>query len=193
MASLGASERVDVPWVTLMGSPSITARLPGVVAQRVHAAAGTCITDEHKARGRQRAGATQRGATTSVCASLCQSFVAEVSRGGVLKTQTIFGPQLFKAVNKVFKSTSWFPWYKSFSLTCKAQIKFHPSIPNFYLKRHLGYCSIVSNERFLFKIVLLRHAQLRKPKNEALIYSLLLYSEGSYSRGFTLRHATIRL
>lgn len=95
MASLGASERVDVPWVTLMGSPSITARLPGVVAQRVHAAAGTCITDEHKARGRQRAGATQRGATTSVCASLCQSFVAEVSRGGVLKTQTIFGPQLF--------------------------------------------------------------------------------------------------
>ena len=139
MASLGASERVDVPWVTLMGSPSITARLPGVVAQRVHAAAGTCITDEHKARGRQRAGATQRGATTSVCASLCQSFVAEVSRGGVLKTQTIFGPQLFKAVNKVFKSTSWFPWYKSFSLTCKAQRKFHPSIPNFYLKRHLGY------------------------------------------------------
>ena len=134
MASLGASERVDVPWVTLMGSPSITARLPGVVAQRVHAAAGTCITDEHKARGRQRAGATQRGATTSVCASLCQSFVAEVSRGGVLKTQTIFGPQLFKAVNKVFKSTSWFPWYKSFSLTCKAQRKFHPSIPNFYLK-----------------------------------------------------------
>ena len=128
-----------MPWVTLMGSPSITARLPGVVAQRVHAAAGTCITDEHKARGRQRAGATQRGATTSVCASLCQSFVAEVSRGGVLKTQTIFGPQLFKAVNKVFKSTSWFPWYKSFSLTCKAQRKFHPSIPNFYLKRHLGY------------------------------------------------------
>jgi hypothetical protein len=28
---------------------SITARLPGVVAQRVHAAAGTCIIDEHKA------------------------------------------------------------------------------------------------------------------------------------------------
>ena len=137
MASLGASERVDVPWVTLMGSPSITARLPGVVAQRVHAAAGTCITDEHKARGRQRAGATQRGATTSVCASLCQSFVAEVSRGGVLKTQTIFGPQLFKAVNKVFKSTSWLPWYKSFSLTCKAQRKFHPSIPNFYLIYYL--------------------------------------------------------
>ena len=120
-------------------APSITARLPGVVAQRVHAAASTCITNEHQARGRQRAGATQRGATTSVCASLCQSFVAEVSRGGVLKTQTIFGPQLFKAVNKVFKSTSWFPWYKSFSLTCKAQRKFHPSIPNFYLKRHLGY------------------------------------------------------
>ena len=145
MASLGASERVDVPWVTLMGSPSITARLPGVVAQRVHAAACTCITDEHKARGRQRAGATQRGATTSVCASLCQSFVAEVSRGGVLKTQTIFGPQLFKAVNKVFKSTSWFPWYKSFSLTCKAQRKFHPSIPNFYLKRHLGYLQLPKN------------------------------------------------
>ena len=133
-----------MPWVTLMGSPSITARLPGVVAQRVHAAAGTCITDEHKARGRQRAGATQRGATTSVCASLCQSFVAEVSRGGVLKTQTIFGPQLFKAVNKVFKSTSWFPWYKSFSLTCKAQRKFHPSIPNFYLKRHLSEFRVLS-------------------------------------------------
>ena len=31
MASLEASKRVDVPWVTLMGSPSITARLPGVV------------------------------------------------------------------------------------------------------------------------------------------------------------------
>ena len=43
--------------------------------------------------------------------------------------------------------------------------------------------------------MLLRHAQPRKPKNEALslIYSLLLYSEVSYSRGFTLRHATIRL
>ena len=93
-------------------APSITVRLPGVVAQRVHAAAGTCITDEHKARGRQRAGATQRGATTSVCASLFQCFVAEVSRGGVLKPQTIFGPQLFKGINKVFKSTSWFPWYK---------------------------------------------------------------------------------
>ena len=52
---------VWMPWVTLMGSPSITARLPGVVAQRVHAAVGTCITDEHKARGQQRAGATQRG------------------------------------------------------------------------------------------------------------------------------------
>ena len=46
---------------------------------------------------------------------------------------------------------------------------------------------------FLFKIVLLRHAQLRKPKNEALIYSLLLYIEVRYSRCFTLRHATIRL
>ncbi len=93
-------------------APSITNRLPGVVAQRVHAA-GTCITDKHKARGRQGAGATQRVATTSMCASLFQCFVAEVSRGGVLKHQTIFGPQLFKAVNKVFKSTSWFSWYKS--------------------------------------------------------------------------------
>jgi hypothetical protein len=80
-------------------APSITARLPGVVAQRVHAAAGTCIIDKHKARGRQRAGATQRGETTSVCASLFQCFVAEVSRGGVLKPQTIFGPQLFKGIN----------------------------------------------------------------------------------------------
>jgi hypothetical protein len=41
--------------------------------------------------------------------------------------------------------------------------------------------------------MLLRHAQPRKPKNEALIYSLLIYSEVRYSRGFTLRHATIRL
>jgi hypothetical protein len=58
--------------------------------------------------------------------------------------------------------------------------------------RH-DFCSIVSNERFLFKIMLLRHVQPRKPKNEALIDSLLVYIEVSYSRGFTLRHATIRL
>jgi hypothetical protein len=92
-------------------APSITARLPGVVAQRVHAAAGTCITDEHKACGRQRAGATQMGATTSVCASLCQccrGFSVEAQT-----SETIFGPQLFKEVDKVFKSTSWFPSYKS--------------------------------------------------------------------------------
>ena len=58
--------------------------------------------------------------------------------------------------------------------------------------RH-DFCTVFSNEGLLFKIMLLRHAQTRKPKNEALIYSLLLYIEGSYSRGFTLRHATIRL
>jgi hypothetical protein len=64
-------------------APSITARLPGVVAQRVHAAAGTCITDEHKARGRQRAGA--KGAQRPrVCI-----FVLEVV-SWVLKPQTIF-------------------------------------------------------------------------------------------------------
>jgi hypothetical protein len=40
---------------------------------------------------------------------LFQCFVAEVSRGGVLKPQTIFGPQFFKGINKLFKSTSWFP------------------------------------------------------------------------------------
>ena len=62
----------------------------------------------------------------------------------------------------------------------------------FAVLRH-DFCTIVSNERFLFKIMLLRHAQPRKPKNEALLYSLLLYSEVPYSRGFTLRHATIRL
>jgi hypothetical protein len=45
--------------------------------------------------------------------------------------------------------------------------------------RH-DFCSIVSNERL---IMLLRHAQPRKPKNEALIYSLLLYIEVRYSRG----------
>jgi len=87
MASLGASERVGH---TDGLAPSITARLPGVVAQRVHAAAGTCITDEHKARGRQRAGTTQRGATTSVC-DLCQCRDA---RGGVLKPQTYFRPPI---------------------------------------------------------------------------------------------------
>ena len=38
--------------------------------------------------------------------------------------------------------------------------------------RH-GFYTIVSNEGFLFKIGLLRHAQPRKPKNEALHYSLL--------------------
>jgi hypothetical protein len=54
---------------------------------------------------------------------------------GVLKPQTIFGPQLFKAVNKVFNSTSWFPWYKSFSLTCKAQRKFQPFNPEFLFKK----------------------------------------------------------
>jgi hypothetical protein len=34
-------------------------------------------------------------------------------------------------------------------LTCKAQRKFHPSIPNFYLKRHLGY-SLTINSALLF-------------------------------------------
>ena len=71
---------------------SLTARLPGVVAQRVHAAAGTCIADEHKARGRQRSGATQRGATTSVCASLCQSFCCRGFSWRGFKTPTIFAP-----------------------------------------------------------------------------------------------------
>jgi hypothetical protein len=71
-------------------APSITVRLPGVVAQRVHAAAGTCITDEHKARGRQRAGATQRGATTSV-SSLFQCFVGLCVR--------FLKPKLFSAPN----------------------------------------------------------------------------------------------
>jgi hypothetical protein len=38
--------------------------------------------------------------------------------------------------------------------------------------RH-GFYTIVSNEGFLFEIALLRHAQPRKPKNEARHYSLL--------------------
>ena len=58
--------------------------------------------------------------------------------------------------------------------------------------RH-DFCTIVSNERFWFKIMLLRHAQPRKPKNEALLYSFIANEEVRYSRGFTLRHATIRL
>ena len=66
-------------------APSITDRLPGVVAQRVHAAAGTCITDEHKARGLQRAGATQRGATTSVCASLFHLVCVFITAGPITK------------------------------------------------------------------------------------------------------------
>jgi len=91
----------------------------------------------------------------------CRGFSWSVClRGGVLKTQTIFGPQLFKAVNKVFKSTSLFPWYKSFSLTCKAQRKFHPSIPNFYLKRHLGYSSPCKGQRRALKG---RRAETRVP------------------------------
>ena len=33
--------------------------------------------------------------------------------------------------------------------------------------RH-DFCTVFSNEGLLFKIMLLRHAQTRKPKNEAL-------------------------
>jgi hypothetical protein len=35
------------------------------------------------------------------------------------------------------------------------------------------FCTIVSNEGFLFKIMFMRHAQPRKPKNEALLYSFI--------------------
>ena len=48
----------------------------------VHAAAGTCFADEHKAPGRQRAGATQRGAATSVRAYLFQIISPGVSHAG---------------------------------------------------------------------------------------------------------------
>ena len=105
-----------------------------------------CGHMHHRRAQSARATARRRNAKGSNDQRVC-IFVPELccrGFGGVLKTQTIFGPQLFKAVNKVFKSTSWFPWYKSFSLTCKAQRKFHPSIPNFYLKRHLGYFSLRS-------------------------------------------------
>jgi hypothetical protein len=37
----------------------------------------------------------------------------------------------------------------------------------------MAFYTLVSNEGFLFKIGLLRHAQPRKPKNEARHYSLL--------------------
>jgi hypothetical protein len=45
-----------------------------------------------------------------------------------------------------------------------------------------GFYTIVSNERFLFRIGLLRHAQPRKPKNEARHYSLLQMRKVRYSR-----------
>jgi hypothetical protein len=47
--------------------------------------------------------------------------------------------------------------------------------------RH-GFYTIVSNEGFLFKIGLLRHAPPRKPKNEARHYSLLQMRKVRYSR-----------
>jgi hypothetical protein len=45
-----------------------------------------------------------------------------------------------------------------------------------------GFYTIVSNEGFLFKIALLRHAQPRKPKNEARHYLLLQMRKVRYSR-----------
>ena len=112
MASLGASERVDVPWVKLMGSLDNR--------QAARSCGPTCGCTMLRAHASQtstkRAGdsaqAQRKWAQRPACVHLCAS-VAEVSRGGVLKTQTIFGPQLFKEVDKVFKSTSWFPSYKS--------------------------------------------------------------------------------
>jgi hypothetical protein len=78
-------------------------------------------------RAGDSAQAQRKGAQRPACVHLC-------ARGGVLKPQTIFGPQLFKAVNKVFKSTSW-----SLGTNRQFERKFQPFHPNFYLKRHLGY------------------------------------------------------
>ena len=75
----------------------------------------------------RRRNAKGRNDQRVACVHLC-------ARGGVLKPQTIFGPQLFKAVNKVFKSTSW-----SLGTNRQFERKFQPFHPNFYLKRHLGY------------------------------------------------------
>jgi hypothetical protein len=66
----GASERVDVPWVILMGSPSITARLPGVVAQRVHAA-GAHASQTSTKRAGDSAQAPRKGAQRPACVHLC--------------------------------------------------------------------------------------------------------------------------
>ena len=76
-----------------------------------------CGHMHHRRSQSARATARRRNAKRRndqrVCVHLCARALLQRFLVGVLKPQTIFGPQLFKAVNKVFKSTSWFPWYKS--------------------------------------------------------------------------------
>ncbi len=72
----------------------------------MHAAAGTCIADEHKACGRQRAGAS--------CVRFFEACLF------VQRPQTIFGPQLLSGIAYDFL----FPFVQIDSLTCKAQKEF---------------------------------------------------------------------
>jgi len=70
-------------------------------------------------------------------------------------------------------SASWLPTPTPTATAAQADMHYAScdvSICGTHTCHGLSAKFIVSNERFLFKIVLLRHAQLRKPKNEALIY-----------------------
>jgi hypothetical protein len=113
MASLGASERVDVPWVTLMGSldhrqaARSCGPTCGCTLMRAHA------SHTSTKRAGDSAQAQRQGAQQPACVHLCSSFVAEDLFLVCSKTQTIFGPQLFTRINKLFKSTFGFLSYKS--------------------------------------------------------------------------------
>ena len=86
-----------------------------------------CGHMHHRRAQSARATARRRNAKGRNDQRVC-IFVPELCCRGFswrgFKTPNYFRPP--KGVDKVFKSTSWFPWYKSFSLTCKAQRKFHP-------------------------------------------------------------------
>ena len=91
--------------VTLMGwlprSPSGCQELWPSVCTLLRAHASQTSTK----RAGDSAQAQRKEAQRPAC-HLCSSalFVRQV-----LKPQTIFGPQLFQSIRKVFKSTSWFP------------------------------------------------------------------------------------